>query len=230
LKPPSASQPGYAAPSSNHTLPQLPLDRFKERIGRADSLVIQQVAEMNEVVLGVESRNKYKIKDGDTMVGYAAEQGSDVGSILMRQFLGHWRTFSVHVFDAMRQPLLVATHPFRWFLQRLDISDASGNYLGAIQQRFAFFHRKFDVLGPQGTVLASVSTPFWRPWTFGFVRGARELAVLRKKFPGVLEMVTDKDTFQIDFTEPRLDEHVRLLLLMAALLVDLAYFEKQGGG
>ncbi len=229
LKPLAAPQPGFAPPSPAQSVSAAPLDRFRARLAAERSVIVRQLLEINEVALGLESRNKYQIKAGETLIGFAAEQGSGAGAFFMRQFFGHWRTFSVHVFDAMRQPLLVATHPFRWILTRLDVSDVSGTYVGGIQQRFAFFHRKFDVLGPQGTVLASVSTPFWRPWTFRFMRGPRELGVLRKKFPGLLEMVTDKDTFELEFTDPRLDPGVRLLVLMAAILVDLAYFEKRGG-
>lgn len=216
--------------SSARQAPVSALGRFLQRIAVVPTLTVRQLQELNELVLGVESRNKYQIMAGDTLLGYAAEQGSDMGAILKRQFMGHWRTFSVHVFDAMRQPMLVAHHPFRWILKRLDISDTDGTYLGAIQQRWAWFHRRFDVLGPDGRALARVSTPFWHPWTFRFMRGPRELAVLRKKFPGLLEMVTDKDTFELEFTDARLDQGVRLLVLMAAILVDLAYFEKRGGG
>ncbi|WP_394835323.1 hypothetical protein LVJ94_00160 [Pendulispora rubella] len=190
------------------------------------SLFIRQRRELAEF-FGYESRNKYEIltTEGQPIL-YAAEQGKSVAAMVLRQFLGHWRSFELHVFDMHRTPILRAVHPFRFFFQRLEVYDAAGRFIGAMQQRFAFFSKRFDVLDASGHVLFSVSSPFWRVWTFPFERAGRQVAVIAKKWGGVLrELFTDADTFRIDYGA-ELNPDERALLLAAGLFIDLQYFEQ----
>jgi uncharacterized protein YxjI len=193
-------------------------------IEQANELFVVQRRELAEL-FGFETRNKYSIELGDTQLAFAAEQGKGGLAFLARQFFGHWRRFEVAFFDSFRSPLMRATQPFRWFFQRLEVALESGRPLGALQQRFGFLYKRFDVLDPSGRVSMQVASPFWRPWTFSFQRDGREVARIEKKWSGLLrEAFTDGDRFRIAFVEPlALDE--RLLLLAAAIFVDLRYFE-----
>ncbi|WP_394823122.1 phospholipid scramblase-related protein [Pendulispora albinea] len=191
------------------------------------ALLVRQRRELGEF-FGYESRNKYEVLTAEGHpVLYAAESGKGFGAVLARQFFGHWRTFEIHVFDMYRNPVLRAVHPFRFFFQRLEVFDASGNLLGAIQQRFALFSKRFDVLDPAGNLLFTVSSPFWRMWTFPFERAGRQVAVIAKKWGGVVrELFTDADTFRVDY-QPELSPPERALVLAASLFIDLQYFEKK---
>ncbi len=197
-------------------------------IERANELFVVQRRELAEL-FGFETRNKYSIELGDTQLAFAAEQGKGGLAFLARQFFGHWRRFEVAFFDSLRSPLMRATQPFRWFFQRLEVALESGRPLGALQQRFGLLHKRFDVLDPSGRVSMQVASPFWRPWTFSFQRDGREVARIEKKWSGLLrEAFTDSDRFRIAFIEPLgLDD--RLLLLAAAIFVDLRYFEHKAG-
>jgi len=190
------------------------------------ALVLRQRKELAEL-FGYESRNKYEILDPHgTAILYAAEQGKGLGSMLGRQFFGHWRSYEIHVFDNARNVILRALHPFRWFFQRLEVVDASGRALGALQQRWAFFHKRFDVEDASGRVLLTVSSPFWRPWTFPFERAGQRVASVVKKWSGALtELFTDADTFRIEYEQPNLTPDERALLLCAGVFIDMQYFE-----
>lgn len=192
-------------------------------------LKLKQRKELAEL-FGYESRNKYEVQDPNgTPILYAAEQGAGLGAAFMRQVLGHWRTFEIHVFDNARNVLVRAVHPFRLFFQRLDVFAADGRPLGALQQRFAVFSKAFDVQGPDGRVLMTVRSPFWRLWTFKFERGGREVAVVAKKWGGALtEVFTDADAFRIDMGQ-ELSPDERALLLVAGIFIDLQYFEAKAG-
>ena len=109
----------------------------------------------------------------------------------------------------------------------IEVALESGRPVGALQQRFSFLYKRFDVLDPNGQVSMQVSSPFWRPWTFSFQRDGREVARIEKKWAGILrEAFTDSDRFRVAFIEPLgLDD--RLLLLAAAIFIDLRYFEKK---
>jgi uncharacterized protein YxjI len=201
---------------------------FAERLAAADTLVVQQRFELGEM-LGLETRNKYAIQtEAGGQVGYAAEQQKSFAGFLLRQFLGHWREFEVKFFDDQRQVVLTAIHPFRVFFQRLEVKDAKGRRIGAIQQRFGLLTKRFDVENSTGRVILEVRSPLWRLWTFVFMRGAVEAARIEKKWAGLLaEGFTDKDTFRIQFGRASLEE--RQLLLAAAIFIDLQYFEDKGG-
>lgn len=193
------------------------------------ALLVKQVHELAELI-GFESRNKYEVQDPEgRAIAYAAEQSSGLGGTIARQFLGHWRRFDITLFDYhSRRPFLHAHHPFRWFFQRLEVRTEDGRYLGALQQRFAFFSKSFDVQDAHGRVVLKVSSPFWRIWTFKFTHQGQQRAMIAKKWSGLLaEAFTDKDNFLVDYQDPQLDNDTRMLLLAAALFIDLQYFEKK---
>lgn len=203
-----------------YPLAPLPLERHAE-------LMVVQKRELAEF-FGFESRNKYVIEAGGVPIAYAAEQGKGLLGHFARQVLGHMRSFEVHVFDPGRNLLFRAVHPFRFWMQRLDVVAADGRPLGAVRQRFALFSKRFDVLDAAGGGLLSVSSPMWRPWSFSFVRGGAEAARVEKKWAGFLrEAFTDADRFRVSFAEGALGADARLLVLAAALFIDLQYFEQK---
>jgi uncharacterized protein YxjI len=196
-------------------------------VQQSSELMIVQRRELVEL-FGIETRNKYSIEVNGAPFAFAAEQGKGGLAFFARMFLGHWRTFEIHFFDNARQLVLRAVHPFRFFFQRLEVSAANGRLLGTIQQRWAFFSKRFDVTDASGRRLLSVSSPIWRPWTFKFERDGRELARVEKKWAGMLqEAFTDADRFRVAYESPELNLDERNLVLVAGVFIDLQYFEQK---
>jgi uncharacterized protein YxjI len=196
-------------------------------VQQSSELLIVQRLELMEL-FGIETRNKYSIEVNGAPFAFAAEQGKGGLAFLARMFFGHWRTFEIHFFDNARQLVLRAVHPFRLFFQRLEVSTADGRNIGAIQQRWAVFSKRFDVTDSSGRLLLRVASPIWRPWTFAFQRDGRELARVEKKWSGMLqEAFTDADRFRVAFESPELGVDERALVLAAAIFIDLAYFERK---
>ena len=191
-------------------------------------LMVRQRHELGEL-FGYETRNKYEVvSEGGALVAYAAEQQKGFLGFLFRQFLGHWRKFEIQFFAPDRSPFMTARHPFRWFFQRLEVYDQAGVFVGAIQQRFSIFTKRFDVQDAGGNVVMEVASPFWRLWTFPFMARGAQVASVQKKWSGLLaEAFTDKDNFLVDLGEGGLGENERRLVLAAALFIDLQYFEKK---
>lgn len=191
-------------------------------------LFVHQIHEMAEL-FGFETRNKYAIlTESGQQVGFAAEQQKGFIGFLLRHFLGHWRSFNIQFFDAQRTPYINAVHPFRFFFQRLEIFDINGRVIGAVQQRFSILSKRFDVQNAQGMTLFEVASPIWRMWTFPFLHDGRAVATVTKKWSGGLtELFTDKDNFLVEFSEDRLTEDERKLVLAAAVFIDLSYFENK---
>lgn len=196
-------------------------------VERSSELMIVQRRELAEL-FGIETRNKYSIEVNGAPFAFAAEQGKGALAFLARMFVGHWRSFEIHFFDNARQLVLRAVHPFRFFFQRLEVSDAGGRLLGAIQQRWAIFSKRFDVLDSAGRTVLQVSSPLWRPWTFAFLRNGQEVARVEKKWSGMLtEVFTDADRFRITYASGDLGMDERLLVLAAGIFIDLQYFEQK---
>lgn len=192
---------------------------------------LSQRRELGEVVFGFETRNKYEVQDGSGRpLGFAAEQGKGFFGFLLRSWLGHWRVFDLLLFDLQRQVVARAHHPFRFFFQRLEVYDAAGTFVGALQQRWAFFTKRFDVEDANGNVLLEMRSGFFRIWAFPFFRGGLEVAKVEKRWGGaVRELFTDADTFRVSFGQAGLSAKERLLLVAAGLFIDLQYFERQAG-
>ncbi len=195
-----------------------------------NALMVGQRRELAELI-GFETRNKYAVTTEDGRdIAYAAEQQKGFLGFLMRQFLGHWRSFDIHVFDVERREVLIAHHPFRWFFQRLEVRTADGRYLGALQQRFSLVYKRLDVEDASGVARMTVSSPIWKPWTFPFEKDGRVVASVLKKWSGLLtEAFLDKDKFRLEFTDRSLTADERLVLLAAALFIDLQFFEQKAG-
>jgi len=192
------------------------------------SIKMQQIREMAEWI-GFETRNKYQLTDeNESPIAYAAEQQKGIFGFIMRQLLGHWRKFDIHLFNIKREHALTLRHPFRWFFQRLEVYDESGKMLGALQQRFAILTKSFDVEDVRGKVRYEVRSPIWRIWTFTFTKHGRNVAEVQKRWSGLLsEAFTDRDNFILSMQGDDLDSEDRLLIVAAALFVDLQYFERK---
>lgn len=201
---------------------------FIERLKSYNALMIRQKMEVAEL-FGIESKNKYSIQtEAGEEVGFAAEQSKGILGFLARQFLGHYRTFEIQIVDGAGNLEIRAVHPFRFFFQRLEVADAAGANLGAIQQRFAFFSKKFDYQGPDGNILFTVNSGLFKIWTFPIQKDGRDVALITKKWTGALaEVFTDKDNFRVEFKDPSLTERERALIVASAFYVDLIYFGRK---
>jgi uncharacterized protein YxjI len=154
---------------------------------------------------------------------------------LARQVLGHWRRFDIHFYDNARQEVFHASHPFRFYFTRLDVFDSRAvqgkqRLIGAIEKRFSILTKRFGVENDRGAVTMEVKSPFWKLWTFPFVSEGRVVASVNKKWSGALtELFTDRDNFQVEFRSRALSNDERMVVLAAAIYVDLTYFERKAG-
>jgi uncharacterized protein YxjI len=189
---------------------------------------VHQVHEIGEW-FGFETRNKYQIMDEKkVIIGYAAEQQKGIFGFILRQYLGHWRKFDVHFFTAERQLTLIGHHPFRWYFKRIEVNDANGKLIGAIQKRFSLLNKRFDIENERGLTIMEVASPIWRIWTFTFMSQGNQVAQVKKKWSGLLaEAFTDKDNFKVEFTSPTMTESEKTVVIASSVFIDLLYFEKK---
>jgi len=202
------------------------MSNFLHTLSQASAIYVKQKFELAEI-FGFETRNRYQIQtDEGEQFGYCAEPKLGFLDAIMRHFLGHWRVFNIVGTDMANQQVFRAHHPFRWFFQRLDVFGAGDIAVGSLQQRFAWLNKKFEFLDTRGRVVMTMTSPFWKVWTFPIKKGEREVSVIEKKWTGFSkELFTDADNFRVRFTDLKLTADEKLLLLAGAVFVDLLYFE-----
>jgi uncharacterized protein YxjI len=205
------------------------MNELEEHLSKCSHLHVQQVFEGFEL-LGFETRNKYKILDENQRpVAFAAEQATGFGGALMRQFFGHWRSFRVIIFNEKKERTYQLHFPFRWFFKTLFLSEANGRMIGRMEERFAFFRKKFDVYDIHGALLAQINSSFFKFWTFEFFDRGRSIGKIEKRWSGMMsELFTDKDNFVVSYQDPNLSTDMKALMLATCLMVDIVYFEKKG--
>jgi len=186
-----------------------------------------------EILLGYETRNKYRIFDEDMKpIAFAAEASKGLGAAIMRGIFKHWRSFEIKIFSESRELMYLAKFPFRWFFKTLYLENTSGKLLGHLQQRFAILYKKFDLYDGNGIIIAHIKSPLFKMWTFDFQINQRKIGTIQKKWSGgLMEIFTDKDNFIVSYAQPDLDPNTKALMMATCLMIDIVYFENnQGAG
>lgn len=205
---------------------------FKSAIEQTQLLHVQQVFEPLELFIDWETRNKFRILDQNKRpVGFAAEQSKGFLGAIFRQFMGHWRSFDIAIFDEDRKKIFHLRVPFRWFFRDVIIEDANGNEIGRIEQRFAIIRKKFDLSSSRGNRFATVNSGFFKFWTFNVERRNQKIGSVKKRMSGVLtEIFTDRDNFVVEYDSSEISYEEKVIILSLSFMVDLIYFEKKGSG
>lgn len=198
-------------------------------VGSQRVLVTQQT-EMGEALLGFETRNRYRIHDGDGRdLGSAAEEAGGVGKALTRNLFGASRACRLHIYDAQGERVAEANKPFRFFFQAMDLTEG-GRLIGRAERKFRLLGRRFVVEDEAGREVFEILGPALRIWTFKVMRDGREVARISKKWSGILkESFSDADNFGVEFADESLSADERKLLVMSTFLIDFACFENNNG-
>ena len=207
--------------------------KFEETLLASQKLHVQQVIEGFEILLGYETRNKYRIFDEEmNPIAFAAEASKGFRAAIMRGLFKHWRTFEIEIFDQNRQLMYRAKFPFRWFFKTLVLESNDGALMGHLKERFALFYKKFDVFDANERIIAQIKSPIFKMWTFEFSKNGRKIGTIQKKWSGALtEIFTDKDNFIVSYARPDLSIETKALMMATCLMVDIVYFENnQGAG
>jgi hypothetical protein len=216
---------------------------FLQTLSQANAVCVKQQIELGEMlgygqkfeiseIFGFKTCSTYQIQTDDgQQFGYCAEPNLDFGDAIKRQFLGRYRVFNIVGTDMKNQRVFRIYHPFRWFLQRLDVFGAGDRPVGSLQQRFAWFNNKFEFLDTRGRVVMTLTLShrkYWKYWKSSIKKGEREVSVIEKtekKWSGFSDFFTDPDHFRVRFIDTRLTADEKLLLFAGAVFVDLLYFE-----
>jgi uncharacterized protein YxjI len=198
----------------------------KGMLERQRFLIKEQVAVLKTV-------DTYDIFNPDTgeQVGVAREvPGSWV--TLLRWFISkHLMPTTVEVREIEDESLLFTIRrPVRFWRQQVEVYDADDHLVGFFKSKLFTLGGGFWVYDNRGEQFAEVQGN-WIGWNFTFLTpDGRELGIVTKKWAGLgKELFTSADNYIVSIHDDLLNEPIaKMLLLAAALAIDIVYYEENG--
>ncbi len=127
-------------------------------------------------------------------------------------------------------PLLFTIHkPITFFRSKVIVRDASGRDVGYFKSKLFSFGGGFWVYDMSDQQVAEIKGD-WKGWNFKFLTSdGKEIGLVTKKWGGLAkELFTSADTYMVSISEGAPDNRdARILLLAAALAIDIVYKEKR---
>lgn len=194
----------------------------------ADRLTVRQKKKWMEILLSFELTNKYDVYAGGTSPTLRVEeQGGGFVGFLLRMILSAARPFHAHVVDAPTGRVLMRLHRrFRFIFHRLEVIAGNGEKIGAVERRWSWLRRVYDIHDAQGNAVLQVFGPFWKPWTFELRAREQPVGVITKRWSGLgKELFTDADNFGVEMRDLPEPFH-RALAFAALVLIDIVHFER----
>jgi uncharacterized protein YxjI len=201
------------------------------RFGTYQKLTVRQRKRWLEILLSFEMKNAYDVYDrGELPVMRVQELGGGFVQLLKRLFLGPFRPFQAAVVDSgTTEPVLALQRPFRFIFHRLEVRTPEGELVGAIQRRWSWLRRIYDIEDEGGHVIAELFGPILRPWTFELRVNEQVRGMIQKRWSGLLkEAFTDADNFGVDLGGID-DARLKTLAFAATVLIDVVHFERSKG-
>lgn len=143
-----------------------------------------------------------------------------------------WKTmlpWTVWFYEGESKKLFYIKRGFTFFLSKILVLDFDGKLLGSFKQKFTILKNKFEVYGPKGDLVATL-TGDWSAWDFKLVdTSGNEISTITKKWAGLgKELFTSADNYVVDFSEnKKLTQDEKKLFFAASITIDMVL--KEGG-
>jgi uncharacterized protein YxjI len=188
---------------------------------------------IREQVAFVRTTDIYDILDPDTeqQIGTAREVPGSLVSVLRLFISKKLMPTTVEVRDAQHEQLAFSIYrPVQLFRQRVEVRDAEGRRAGYFKSKLLSIGGGFYVYDNDDQQVAEIKGS-WTGWNFQFLTpDGTELGVVTKKWAGLGKaLFTSADNYIVSLNENVGDEHhAKMLLLAAALAIDIVYYEENG--
>jgi len=210
-----ADQPAGAAPASGNLLD-------------VPEIVIKQQVEGLELMTDFEGRNRYQFETPQGRALASAEE-SDTGMMgaITRNMFTSRRPFTMGISVLNTAEIIWLKRRFEWIFSRIEVSDDNNQPVGTIQQKFGLLHRKYRLAAYTSDRTLYIQGPIFKPWTFYVSDGDRQVALITKKWSGLFkEAFSRADSFGVKFEDDKLNTAERMMILGAAIAIDIDYFEQ----
>lgn len=195
-------------------------------------IVLKQKRELTEILIGLEGRNTYELKNqsGEVLL-FIQEEGSGIWLWFKRQLFRSHRPLAVAIYHPQtKNKIAMIQRPFYFFWSDIYLHDQAGKLLAQVHRRFAWFKGKYDICDHHNSLVGRVEIPFWRIWSFTlFDKVGREVGKIAKEWGGLFkEWLTDADTLALHFNSP-VSKELMWGGFLTLVTVDFDYFEDNSG-
>ncbi|XP_069746845.1 phospholipid scramblase 2-like [Narcine bancroftii] len=205
-----------------------------------DQILVHQVIELVEALVGYETKNKYELKNSLGQRVYYAVEDSEFCN---RMCCGSNRAFTIKILDNIGQTVIHLVRPLGCgscccpcCLHQMEVQAPPGKTIGYVVQEWHPFIPKMSIQNERHETVLKIKGPCLAFSCLGDVNfevlSRDETSVIgkiSKQWSGLVrEYFTDTDNFGIQFPMD-LDVKIKAVLLGACILVDFMYFEQNSG-
>ncbi|XP_061048753.1 phospholipid scramblase 2-like [Eubalaena glacialis] len=210
-----------------------------EYLNQLDQILIHQQVELTEVIIHIETNNKYEIKNRLGQKIYFAAEDTDCCT---RYCFGGFRPFTMRILDLIGREVITLERPlrFNWCcipccLQEIEIHAPPGIPIGYVTQIRHPFLPKFRIQNENRKDILRIIGPCCMYSYCGDVDfeiksldGKKVVGKISKQFTGIVrEICTNYSNFGIQFPAD-VDVKTKAVMLGACFLIDFMYYENTG--
>lgn len=217
-----------------------------EYLAMLDQLLVQQKVELFEAFTGIETKNKFVIKNSVGQQCYYAYEESD---LCMRLCCGPARGFTMNIVDNSGNAVMRVVRPFKccagccWCADaeccsfNIQVEAPPGNVIGSIHQMGSCWVPWYEIRDADGQEVFKIKGPCCVcpgpcctcdfPFEVMSHGDGEPLGRITKQWSGLgKEFFTDATNFSVTFPKD-LDVKMKGTLLGATFLVDIMFFERK---
>lgn len=196
-----------------------------------NQLHVHQEVELFEVCVGLETQNKYMVKNGQEVF-----YSSDYSGCFNRNCFGYGRPFDIKMADhGSREEVIHLNQPLKWvnccspgWFQELEVTSSPGNVIAYIRQEWSLWNPQFKIVNIDGDTMLRIKSPCFPVSCFSDVR-FQILSVDGRKTVGSIKKQLGrgaKETDNFVATFPfEMDPSVKAITLGACFLIDHMFLE-----
>lgn len=116
----------------------------------------------------------------------------------------------------------VISRGWTFFMSKIVVSDADGNELASIKQKFKLFKPTFRILDTSGDLIAEIKGD-WKAWSFNIKDNNEvEVGTISKKWGGAMrEIFTNADKYNVHIDPNYMQSKHKVAILSAAITIDM---------
>jgi uncharacterized protein YxjI len=115
-----------------------------------------------------------------------------------------------------------------FILSKIKITDAAGNPIGRIEQKFKLFKPSFKIYNTQEQLIAHIAGD-WKSWNFTISGEAgNQIGTITKKWAGAMkEVFTSADKYNVNIDSHYANKQNKMVILCGAITIDMVLKESK---
>ncbi|MGY0036002.1 LURP-one-related/scramblase family protein [Pedobacter sp. NJ-S-72] len=130
--------------------------------------------------------------------------------------------FKLEIVNNDEEVQAVISRGWTFFMSKIVVSDADGNELASIKQKFKLFKPTFRILDTSGDLIAEIKGD-WKAWSFNIKDNNEvEIGTISKKWGGAMrEIFTNADKYNVHIDPNYTQNKHKVAILSAAITIDM---------